>query len=72
MPLIGVSFEYILACGCKIRFLTKDLPEDVLQDKRTCGLLGAECSHPDYVEDVEEGCEIDGELNHLVEEGSSH
>jgi len=60
MPLIGVSFEYIIACGCKIRFLNKDLPEDFLRGKRTCGLLAAECSHPDYVEDVTEGFDIEG------------
>ena len=72
MPLIWVSFEYILACGCQINFLEEDLPVDILQGRRTCGLLGAECSHPDYVEDVSYAeYNIEGESDYLPEERSS-
>ena len=72
MPLIWVSFEYILACGCQINFLEEDLLVDILQGRRTCGLLGAECSHPDYVEDVSYAeYNIEGESDYLPEERSS-
>ena len=68
MPLILVSFDYMVACKCKITFLSQDLPENSLEGKRECGLLATECSHPDY---VEEGCYIEGEHDYELLEGSS-
>ena len=68
MPLVCVSFDYMVACKCKVSFLDKDLPPDFLPNKRTCGLLAAECSHPDY---VEEGYHVEDELDYPLEGGSS-
>jgi len=68
MPLILVSFDYMVACKCKITFLNQNLPENFFEGKRECGLLAAECSHPDY---VEEGCYIEGEHDYEILEGSS-
>lgn len=65
MPLILVSFDYMVACKCQITFLDQDLPENFLEEKKECGLLAAECSHPDY---VEEGCYVEGEADYEIEE----
>ncbi len=53
MPLIAVTFDYLIACKCGISFLpTGELPKNFLEVKpKTCGLLAAECSHPDYPEE---------------------
>ena len=58
MSLILVSFDYMVACKCNVSLMFRDLPENILEEKRECGLLAAECSHPDF---VEEGCYIDSE-----------
>jgi hypothetical protein len=49
MPLIAVSFEYMIACQCQVTFLNAVIPGDLLQnlDAKRCDSLGCECSYPD-------------------------
>ena len=52
MPLVAMSFEYMVACNCKVIFFNKDLPQNFLNgERKVCGLLGAESSHPDYADE---------------------
>jgi hypothetical protein len=51
MPLIVVSFEYLLACRCEIYFANSKLDKDMLHDARqTEPLLACDCSFPDHSE----------------------
>ena len=56
MPLAVVSYDYMVACMCDLCFIRRDLPQDFLQGPpKTCGLLSAACSHPDF----EDECYVD-------------
>ncbi len=49
LPLVVVSYEYMVASSCELCFILRDLPPNILKEPpKTCGLLGAECCHPDY------------------------
>jgi hypothetical protein len=51
MPLIVVSFEYLVACRCEIYFTGTELDKDMLNDARqTVPLLACDCSFPDHSE----------------------
>jgi hypothetical protein len=51
MPLILVSFDYLVACQCDIYFSEPKLDKDMLNDARQpAALLACDCSFPDHSE----------------------
>lgn len=68
MPLVVVSFEYMIACGCHMYYLNAEIPEDLFDrlDVRQCDSLGCECSFPDGAENPEN----ENACNCLAIEGS--
>jgi hypothetical protein len=53
MPLVLVSFEYLVACRCQVFFLTRKLPADICE-KAQCSseALACECAFPDHEENT--------------------
>ena len=52
MPLVLVSFEYLVACRCKIFFLSPKLAADVITTAQRSEALASECSFADHAENT--------------------
>jgi hypothetical protein len=57
MPLVLVSFEYLVACRCEVFFLSCKLPADICEKAQCSEALACECAFPDH-----------GENTHFAEE----
>jgi hypothetical protein len=52
MPLILVSFDYLVACQCTVYFMNNEIsPEDLMDDVKRNDMLACECDFPDHGED---------------------
>jgi hypothetical protein len=52
MPLVLVSFEYLVACRCQVFFLGRKLPADICEKAQRSEALACECAFPDHEENT--------------------
>eukprot|EP00978_Attheya_sp_CCMP212_P016519 scaffold43346_cov33-Attheya_sp.AAC.2 len=52
MPLVLVSFEYLVACRCQVFFLSHELPANICEKVQHSEALACECAFPDHGENT--------------------
>jgi hypothetical protein len=52
MPLVLVSFEYLVACRCQVFFLGCKLPADIYKKAQCSEALACKCAFPDHQENT--------------------